>query len=118
MHRTNLSLDEEIAEVEARLAQRRAQLRSLVAEARSHVRTRNVVPVAMAAALAMGFAASRLTRRSAASAAPRRPGRPARMLGALGAALLPALVRPLQNAVAQWLAQRMHRSQAPDHPSV
>ena len=113
-----MSLDEEIAEVETRLAQRRAQLRSLAAEARSHLRTRNVVPVAMVAALAMGFAASRFARRRTTPGAPRKAGRSTRMLGALGAALLPQLLRPLQHAAAQWLAQRMHRSHAGEHPGA
>ena len=65
MRRTDLSLDEEIAEVEGRLAQHRMQLRALVAEARSRVSLRNAVPVALVAALAVGFTASRFVRRPA-----------------------------------------------------
>jgi len=115
MRRTDLSIDEEIAEVEGRLAQHRAQLRLLAAEVRSHVSAKSVLPVAMAAALAIGFAASRFVRRPAAPPPPRNGPRSARMLGALGAALLPTLLRPLQSAAAQWLAQRMRRSEAREH---
>ena len=63
MPRTEQSLDDEIAEVEGRIAQHRMQLRALSAEARSRVSVRSAVPVALAAALAIGFAASRFTRR-------------------------------------------------------
>jgi hypothetical protein len=109
MRRTDLSLDEEIAEVERRLAQQRAQLRLLVAEARSHFSARSTLPVALAAALAIGFAASRCVRRPPPA---RRGSRPTRLFGALAAALLPPLIRPLQAAAVHWLAQRMSRSHA------
>ncbi len=118
MRRTDLSLDEEIAEVEGRLAQHRAQLRLLAAEARSHLSTRSVVPVALVAALALGFAASRFVRRP-----PRRPmrrdaqsARPTRLLGALAAALLPPLIHPLQSAATHWLTERMRRSYRHEGP--
>lgn len=114
MRRTDLSLDEEIAEVEGRLAQRRMQLRALAAEARSRISVRSSVPVALIAALAVGLAASRLVRRPA-SATPvsaRRTSRAARIVGALASVLLPRLLQPLQHAVAQWLQQRMQRPRA------
>ena len=101
MRRTDLSLDEEIAEVEGRLAQHRMQLRALAAEARSRVSLRNAVPVALVAALAVGFTASRFVRRPApAPAAIRsasRASRTTRIAGALASALLPRLIRPLQH---------------------
>jgi hypothetical protein len=110
MRRTDRSLDEEIADVEARLARRRAQLKDLADDIRSRVSVRSVAPVAVAAALAIGFAASRLVRRPAAPPPVARGSRSTRMLGALAAALLPPLIRPLQHAAATWLAQRMHRA--------
>ena len=111
MRRTDLSLDEEIAEVEGRLAQQRMQLRALVAEARSRLTIRNAAPVALVAALAVGFAASRFMRRPAAPAplAARRGARATRIAGALASILLPRLVRPLQTAATEWLQQRMRR---------
>ena len=114
MRRTDLSLDEEIAEVEGRLAQHRMQLRALAAEARSRVSMKSAVPVALVAALAVGFAASRFVR---APSAPRpvatpRGSRAARIAGALASVLLPRLVRPLQNIAMQWLHERMRRSEA------
>ena len=114
MRRTDLSLDEEIAEVEGRLSQHRAQLRALAAEARSRVSiSKTTVPVALVAALAVGFAASRFTRKPPRPAAIRgSSSRTTRIAGAIASALLPRLVRPLQAAVAQWLQQRMRRSTA------
>jgi hypothetical protein len=109
MRRTDLSLDEEIAEVEGRLARHRVQLRLLAAEARSHVSMKSAVPIAMAAALAIGFSASRFVRRPAAPPPVRRGPRSTRLLGAIAAALLPRLLRPLQNAAANWLSERMSR---------
>jgi hypothetical protein len=113
MRRTDLSLDEEIAEVEGRLAQHRMQLRALAAEARSRVSVSHAVPVALVAALAVGFAASRFVR------SPRAPrpvvqkgSRATRVAGALASLLLPRLVRPLQQIAMQWLQQRMRRSAA------
>ena len=115
MRRTDLSLDEEIAEVEGRLAHNRMQLRALTAEARSRVSVRNAVPVALVAALAVGFAASRFMRKSPPAAAlVRQPRgtRTTRIAGAVASALLPRLVRPLQQAIEQWLSQRMRRHAA------
>jgi hypothetical protein len=114
MRRTDLSLDEEIAEVEGRLAHNRMQLRALTAEARSRVSVRNAVPVALVAALAVGFAASRFMRKSPAAALVRqtRGTRTTRIAGAVASALLPRLVRPLQQAIEQWLSQRMRRHAA------
>jgi hypothetical protein len=51
MRRTDLSLDEEIAEVEGRLSHRRMQLRALSDEARSRVSVKSATPVALAVAL-------------------------------------------------------------------
>lgn len=109
MRRTDLSLDEEIAEVEGRLSQHRAQLRLLAAEARSHFSMKSVVPVAIVSALAVGFAASRFVRRPAAPPPIPKASRPTRLVGALAAALLPRLLRPLQAAAAHWLSERMMR---------
>ncbi|HSC97527.1 MAG TPA: hypothetical protein VLI21_01385 [Casimicrobiaceae bacterium] len=113
MRRTDLSLDEEIAEVEGRLAQHRMQLRALAAEARSRVSLKNAVPVALVAALAVGFTASRFVRRPAPAPAvmrsASRTSRTTRIAGALASALLPRLIRPLQHAIEQWLAERMRR---------
>jgi hypothetical protein len=109
MRQSGLSLDEEIAEVEGRLARHRVQLRLLAAEARSHVRMKSAVPVAMVTAVAIGFAASRFMRRPASPPPLRRGPRSTRFLGAIAAALLPPLVRPLQDAAAHWLAERMRR---------
>ena len=113
MVRKGKSLDEQIAEVEGRLAQRRAELRLLAAEARSRISVTKSIPVAVVAALAVGFLASRFVRR------PARPqpiverharSRSTRLAGAIAAALLPRLVRPLQHVAMQWIAQRMHRA--------
>jgi hypothetical protein len=112
MRRTDLSLDEEIAEVEGRLAHHRMQLRALAAEARSRVSVKSAVPVALVAALAVGFAASRFVRKPAPPAGVRRASgsRATRVAGAVASILLPRLVGPLQRAAAQWLHQRMRRS--------
>jgi len=110
MHRSHLALDEEIAEVEGRLAQRRAELRTLVAEARSRVSVKSGAPVALAAALAVGFAASRFVRKPAPIRAAVRSGsRTMRVAGVLASVLLPRLIGPLQAVATQWLQQRMHR---------
>jgi len=63
MRRTDLSVDEEIAEVEGRLAQHRMELRALLDDARNRVNARSTAPIALIAALAVGFAASRFLRR-------------------------------------------------------
>jgi hypothetical protein len=116
MPRTEQSLDDEIAEVEGRLAHHRMQLRALSAEARSRVSMRSAVPVALAAALAVGFAASRFTRKPAPVPvyASRRPSRATRLVGALASVLLPALVRPLQTAATEWVHERMRRPRRRD----
>jgi len=112
MSNSDKSLDEQIADVEKRLARRRAELRLFVAEARSRVSVTKTIPVAVVAALAVGFAASRFVRK------PARPGphpldrrsRSTRLMGAIAGVMLPPLIRPLQHLAAQWLAERMHRS--------
>jgi|RhiMethySRZTD1v2_1073278.scaffolds.fasta_scaffold1037533_2 hypothetical protein len=108
---TEQSLDDEIAEVEGRLAHHRMQLRVLSAEARSRVNLRAAVPIALAAALAVGFAASRFTRKPAPAPAyaARRPSGATRLVGALASVLLPTLVRPLQSAATEWVHERMRR---------
>ena len=118
MPRTEQSLDDEIAEVEGRLAQHRMQLRALSAEARSRVSVRSAVPIALAAALAVGFAASRFARKSAPAPAyaTRRTSRTTRLAGALASVLLPMLVRPLQSAAAEWVHERMRRQRRRDPP--
>ena len=114
MSPSDKSLDEQIAEVEQRLARHRAQLRVIVAEARSRISVTKSIPVAMAVALGVGFAASRFVRKPArpapASTVQRSP--PTRLLGAIAGAMLPALIRPLQHVVAQWITERMHRGGA------
>ena len=112
MRRTDLSLDEEIAEVEGRLAHHRMQLRALADEARSRVSVRSAVPVALVAALAVGFAASRFVRKSPAPVVVRKgsASRATRVAGAVASVLLPRLIGPLQHVAAQWLHQRMRRS--------
>lgn len=113
MRRTDLSLDEEIAEVERRLARHRAALRMLASDARNRVGVRAVVPAAAVAALAIGFAASRFGRRPVRpQAAASRGSRPTRMIGAIAAAILPPLIRPLQHVAATWIAERMRRRTA------
>ena len=113
MRRTDLSLDEEIAEVERRLSRHRAELRLLAADARSRVSVRTVVPAAAVAALAMGFVASRFGRRPARPAPiAARGSRSTRMIGAIAAAVLPPLIRPLQHIAATWIAERMRRRTA------
>ena len=111
MRRTDLSLDEEIAEVEGRLAQHRMQLRALTAEARSRVSLRSAVPVAIVTALAIGFTASRFVRKPApvrvVPARDVRRSRATRIAGALASVLLPRLIRPLQQVIEQWIAQRV-----------
>ncbi|MEO9136779.1 MAG: hypothetical protein ABI316_09255 [Casimicrobiaceae bacterium] len=110
MRRTDLSLDEEIAEVEARLAHHRAQLKLIAGEARSRVSVKKSVPVAIIAALVVGFAASRFARKPPRPAPVFSRSRSARAVGAIAAILLPPLVRPLQHAAATWLTQRMNRA--------
>ena len=113
MRRTDLSLDEEIAEVEGRLSQRRMQLRALSEEARNRVSVKSAAPVALIAALAVGFAASRFVRKpNPQMMQGRRPppaSRAARVAGTIASILLPRLIGPLQSAAAQWLHQRMRR---------
>ena len=109
MTRSDKSLDEQIAEVEQRVARRRAELRHFVAVARSRVNATKTIPVAVIAALAVGFAASRFVRKPAAPAPIERRSRPTRLMGAIAGVMLPPLIRPLQHLVAQWLAERMHR---------
>lgn len=112
MSEKDKSLDEQIAEVEKRLARRRAELRMLTADARSRISVTKSIPVAMALALGIGFAASRFVRKPARPApvyATERRSHPARVLGAIAGVMLPPLIRPLQHLVAEWLAERMHR---------
>jgi hypothetical protein len=110
MSRSDKSLDEQIAEVEERLANRRAELRLVAAEARSRISVTKTIPVAMALALGVGFAASRFVRRPARPApSVERRSHPARLLGAIAGVMLPPLIRPLQHLVAEWLAERVHR---------
>jgi hypothetical protein len=113
MGKSDRSLDEQIAEVEGRLARHRAELKLVVAEARSRVSVRKSIPVAVVAALAVGFLASRFVRR------PAKPqvvveryarSRSARMAGAVAAAMLPHIAKPLQHIAATWIAQRMQRA--------
>ena len=114
MRRTDQSLDDQIEEVEGRLAQRRSQLRALTSEARSRVSSKSVAPVALIAALAVGFAASRFIRKPRPQMMTgRRPppaSRAAQIAGAVASILLPRLIGPLQSAAAQWLHQRMRRA--------
>ena len=114
MSRNDKSLDEQIAEVEQRLARRRAELRLLTAEARSRINVTRSIPVAMALALGIGFAASRFVRKPArpAPVATERRSHPARLLGAIAGVMLPPLIRPLQHLVAEWLAERMQHRRA------
>jgi hypothetical protein len=107
------SLDEQIAEVESRLARHRAELRIIAAEARSRISVRKTIPVAVAAALALGFLASRFVRKPAKRqiVVEERPhSRSARVAGAIAAAVLPHAMKPLQHFATQWVAQRMQRA--------
>ena len=112
MSRNDKSLDEQIAEVEKRLSRRRAELRFMAAEARTRIGATKAIPMAVVAALAVGFAASRFVRKPARPAPIEKRSRPTRMMGALAGIILPPLMRPLQHAAAQWLAERMHRAGA------
>jgi hypothetical protein len=116
MRRTDLSLDDEIAEVEGRLTQRRTELRALSDEARSSVNVRSTAPIALLVALAVGFAASRFVRRPPprmmASRRPTTASRVVQVAGAVASILLPRLIGPLQTLVAQWVQQRMRRPSA------
>lgn len=115
MARNDKSLDEQIAAVERRLAHHRSELRLLAAEARSRISVTKSLPVAVIAALGVGFLASRFVRRPA-RVQPQvdrhARSRSARMAGAIAAAVLPRLVKPLQHAVAHWLSQRMQQRAA------
>lgn len=117
MSKQKLSLDAQIAEVETRLGRNRAQLRALAAEARSRVNVRAAAPVGMAVALAIGFAASRLTRKTSAPRVVQKGPRARRWAGALAATLLPRLIRPLQAAAVQWVHQRMFQAGARRRPA-
>lgn len=118
MRRTDLSLDDEIAEVERRLSQRRSELRALTDDTRSGGAVKSAVPVALIVALAIGFAASRFvrrpqrTRRSIFERRPSTPARVAQVAGAIASVLLPRLIGPLQTIVTQWLKQRMRERSA------
>jgi hypothetical protein len=120
MRRADLSLDEEIAEVERRLAHRRAQLHRMAAEARSRIGLRSATPVALLGALAAGFVVSRVLRRrprAVRAAQARAAPRAAQIAGALASVLLPVLIRPLQSVVSQWLHERMRRPRSrPEDP--
>jgi hypothetical protein len=113
MRKSDQSLDEQIAEVEGRLARHRAELKLIAAEARSRVSVRKAIPVAVVAALAVGFLASRFVRKPAKPqpVADMRPrSRSARFAGAVAGAMLPHIAKPLQHMAATWIAQRMHRA--------
>ena len=110
MSRNDKSLDEQIAEVEQRLSRRRAELRLIAAEARSRISVTKSIPLAALAALAVGFAASRLVRKPARPAPIEKRSRPTRLMGAIASVMLPPLIKPLQQFVAQWIAERMHRT--------
>lgn len=112
MRRTDQSLDAQIAEVEARLARRRTELRLLAAEAKSRLSATKAIPIAVVAALAIGFAASRFVRKPARVSAVAQRSRSARLMGAIAGVMLPPLIRPLQHAAAEWLSQRMQRTGA------
>lgn len=112
MRRTDQSLDEQIAEVEGRLTRRRAELRLIAAEARSRISIRKAVPVAVVAALGIGFAASRFVRKPAQPPPVRRGSRSTRLVGAIAAVVLPRLVGPLQHAATQWFSARMQQRAA------
>ena len=51
-------LDDEIAAIEKRIASRRDALAALSTDARRHVSGKTIMPMAVAAALGIGFAAS------------------------------------------------------------
>ena len=112
MSHEDKSLDEQIAEVEARLSRRRADLRLMAAEARNRSSATKAIPVAVLAALAVGFAASRFVRKPARPLPVEKRSRSMRLMGAVAGVMLPPLMRPLQHAAAQWLAQRMQRAAA------
>jgi hypothetical protein len=112
MSHEDKSLDAQIAEVEARVSRRRAELRFMAAEARTRLSATKAIPVALVAALAVGFAASRFVRKPARPLPIEKRSRSTRMMGAVAGVMLPPLMRPLQHAAAQWLAQRMQRAPA------
>ncbi len=114
MRRTDLSLDEEIAEVERRLARHRMQLRHLAAEARSKISVRHATPVALLGALAVGFAAARFARKGAQSSRVRHGSRTARFVAIVASVLLPRLVRPLEAAATPMAAPANEPAPAPD----
>src|SRR5581483_67491 len=111
MRMTGRSLDDEIAEVEARLAQHRAQLRLFVGDVRSRFSARGTVPLAMGVALAAGFVAARLARRKRPAPAPA-ASRSGKVLSALAGAIVPVVLARVQHAAVQWLAERMRARDA------
>ena len=118
MRRTDLSLDDEITEVERRLSQRRRALRALTEDTRSGVAVKSAVPLALVAAIGIGFAASRFVRRPQPRRRvlfERRPStaaRVAQVAGAVASVLLPRLIGPLQTIVTQYIKQRMRQPSA------
>lgn len=106
-------LDDEIAAIEKRIASRRDALAALSTDARRHVSGKTIMPMAIAAALGIGFAASRFLRkaRPAPLISRRLPpaSRALRIAGALASLLLPRLMGPLSVVAAQWIRQRMRR---------
>jgi hypothetical protein len=84
----------------------------MAAEARTRLSATKAIPVALVAALAVGFAASRFVRKPARPLPIEKRSRSTRMMGAVAGVMLPPLMRPLQHAAAQWLAQRMQRATA------
>ena len=112
MRPTGLPLDEEIAEVEARIVRHRAALRLMAAEVRSRFSAKSLVPAAFVVALVAAFAASRMTHKRPAPDVRRHDAGTPRLFAALAAALLPVIVRPLQAAVVHWLAERLRRANA------
>lgn len=119
MRPIGLSLDEEIAAVEARIVRRRAALRLMAAEARSRFTAKNLVPAAFVVALVGAFAASRMTHKRPAPEVRRHDAGAPRLFAALAAALLPVIVRPLQAAIVHWLAERLRHanSRKPNGPA-
>ncbi len=107
---TDLSLDDEIRRVEARIEARRADLIATAEDAKERVRSIVARPSTLVVAVALGFIVGRLMRPHRAPV-PNTKGAKFRRFarGALGAGVtrvLPLAMGPLQGMAVQWLGRK------------
>ena len=108
---TDLALDEEIRQVEARIEARRAELIATAQEAKERVRSIAARPTTLIAVAVLGFTAARLVRssrraRESVASGTRLQWFARNALGGTVTRILPLFMGPLQGLALQWLARR------------